>query len=281
VDHAVRPGSADDARFVEGLAGGLGVPLLMDRLGALPSSSEAELRRARHAALEGMARDHGCDRIALGHTRDDQVETVLFRLLRGTSGEGAAGMAQAQGAIIRPLLDLPRADVEAYARDRGLEWREDPTNRDVRYTRNRLRHELLPGLRQAFPGLDAALARFASTLESEREQREAVRDTLRQALGFTRHSGENWTPASAGLTAERVTLDLSLLPPSLRAALPVLLPEMLARAGGDAARLRAGHFHAFAELASAPRGEPRQVRLPGLIVAARSGDVIVLEPAPR
>ncbi|HET8578234.1 MAG TPA: tRNA lysidine(34) synthetase TilS [Methylomirabilota bacterium] len=150
VHHGLRAEADADADFVRGLCGALGAPFHLDRVevrsGPPWEGLEAEARRARYAALLDRARALGADRIATGHTADDQAETVLMRLLGGAGPRGLAGIAPARGLLIRPLLETRRSEIEARLRERGLDWVEDRTNRDPRFLRNRIRHEVLPFL---------------------------------------------------------------------------------------------------------------------------------------
>ena len=109
------------------------------------------------------------DRVATGHTRTDQAETVLYRILRGSGLAGLSGILPVtREGLIRPLLEIDRDEIEAWLRERGVAWREDETNRDRTYARNRLRHEILPQLRDAFnPQLDQALANMATLARDE------------------------------------------------------------------------------------------------------------------
>jgi len=126
-------------------------------------SLEAAARAARHAALDTWAARVGAQRIALGHTADDQAETVLMRLMQGAGVRGLAGIPPVRGRIIRPLIEARRAALEAELRRAELTWIEDPTNRDPKFLRNRIRHELLPLLADAFnPEVSTALARVAT-----------------------------------------------------------------------------------------------------------------------
>lgn len=118
---------------------------------------EAAARRARHAVFTQSE----CDWIVLAHHRDDQAETMLFNLLRGTGVRGAAAMREVQGRLLRPLLDVGRDAIQAYARSHQLRWIEDESNADTTYSRNHLRHEVLAGLEQRFPGSGANLAAAA------------------------------------------------------------------------------------------------------------------------
>lgn len=128
-----------------------------------PEGLEAAAREARHAALAAVA----CDWLAFGHHQDDQAETLLLRLLRGTGVHGAAAMRAVEvgGAgrpgRLRPLLGVRRAAIETWAQAQGLQWVEDESNADLRFTRNDLRHRLLPAAEQRFPAAVPALARAA------------------------------------------------------------------------------------------------------------------------
>ena len=136
---------------------------------------EAEARRVRLAALEARAHAIGADRIATGHTADDQAETVLMRLFDGAGPRGLSGIAFSRGRLIRPLLASRRADVLAHLTGRGLDWVEDASNRDPSIRRNRIRHEVLPYLAQVCgPAITESLCRSAAlsrALVDDLEQR--------------------------------------------------------------------------------------------------------------
>src|SRR6266849_6993841 len=167
VHHGLRAEADDDAEFVRALCARMGVPLSVERVsvkGGPPwEGLEAEARRARYGAFREVARRVGAQRIATAHTADDQAETVLMRLLEGAGPRGLAGIAPVRGLLIRPLLEARRADIEAHLRARGLAWMEDASNRDPRFLRNRIRHDVLPFLeRSVDPGIAAGLARSAA-----------------------------------------------------------------------------------------------------------------------
>jgi tRNA(Ile)-lysidine synthase len=144
LDHAMRPDSAADARWVAGVCAAWEVPLVSRRLDAAPASEDAA-RRARYGFLRETARETGARWIATGHHADDQAETVLFRALRGTGLDGLGGIrAVTAGGLVRPLLPFWRREIETLARERGLRWRTDPTNLSLEPARNRIRHQLLP-----------------------------------------------------------------------------------------------------------------------------------------
>ncbi len=127
---------------------------------------EACGRRLRYAFFEELACEEN-DRIATAHTRSDQAETVLLHLIQGAGARGLSGIPPVRDKIIRPILSLDRADVEAYCRTNGLAFRTDSTNSDVAYTRNRLRHQVLPLLREMNPNLEQSLERTALSLSRD------------------------------------------------------------------------------------------------------------------
>jgi tRNA(Ile)-lysidine synthase len=174
-NHQLRPSAGDDERFAASVAASLDLPFLSDREDVAARavrerrSVEDAARTARHAFLERARLHAGADLVALGHTRDDQAETVLLRLTRGAGPRGLAGMHPKNGAIVRPLLGCRRADLRAWLEARQLVFVEDETNADVNIPRNRVRAELMPLLAARFnPGIvdvladQAELARDAS-----------------------------------------------------------------------------------------------------------------------
>lgn len=173
-DHGLRPGSAADARFVERLGCRLGAPVHVERLPVRLAAArerrglEDAGRRLRYRALERLARRTRSNKVATGHQLDDQAETVVLHLLRGTSLEGLAGIPPRRPLgprveVVRPLLCLTRSEVGEYLRYRRLAWREDPTNRSKRFLRNWVRLELLPMLERKAPGIRGRLAAFADS----------------------------------------------------------------------------------------------------------------------
>ena len=170
LDHGWRTDSGDAARVRE-LCGELRVPL---ETGTAPAAvrrraTEEAARDARHAFLEGLAESAGAGTIALGHTSDDQAETVLMHIIRGAGLEGLSAMAVREGRRFRPLLHTPRAVIEAHCARHGLAPVHDPSNTDLRYTRNRVRAELLPLMETFNPGIREALARLAAAARMEHD----------------------------------------------------------------------------------------------------------------
>jgi tRNA(Ile)-lysidine synthase len=169
LDHGLRGAeSAGDRAFVEALARRYDVPCASDAAHVPPGNVEAEARRLRYAFLERVADQLGASRIATGHTRDDQAETVLLRLLRGTGRRGLGGILPRRGRIIRPMLGCDRMQVRTFLIERGLTWRRDYTNGAWALERARVRHGFLPALAREFnPRLVAALADLADLMREE------------------------------------------------------------------------------------------------------------------
>src|SRR5690606_25249179 len=176
-DHRMRPGSDEDANWVAGLCTAWDLPLELGHADP-PPRSEAEARAARYRFLHAAAERVRADRIATAHQADDQAETVLFRIIRGTGLRGLTGIPARRGMIVRPLLPFRRAELEAYARSTHLRFREDPTNLVLGYARNRLRHDVLPRLERIAPGARRALVRLAR----EARAAEAAGDSLLDAV---------------------------------------------------------------------------------------------------
>jgi len=165
VHHGISPHADDWAAFCTKLCASHGIPLHVERVNIAPLRGlgiEAAARQFRYQALMRQPVDF----IALAHHQDDQAETLLLQLLRGAGVKGVAGMAPAKAAVagpvvLRPLLDVSRAEIEAYAAQQGLRWVEDESNADESYPRNFLRRRVLPLLEQRFPACRATLARGA------------------------------------------------------------------------------------------------------------------------
>jgi tRNA(Ile)-lysidine synthase len=169
LDHGTRGGeSARDRAFVDELTRTLGVPCLSEATTVPPGNFEAEARRIRYAFLERAADALGATKIATGHTRDDQAETVLLRMIRGAGRRGLGGIRPRRGRIIRPMLECDRIQVRIFLVDRGLTWRRDYGNFDVGLERARVRHGFLPALgRELNPRLGRTLAELAEQMREE------------------------------------------------------------------------------------------------------------------
>jgi len=176
-DHGLRPDSTEDAAHVVRLAKKLGLECRVRRWRAA-KKGEARAREARYDFLHRAAAAGGFERIALGHTREDQTETVLVNLARGAGLDGLGGMEVLDGPLWRPFLDLDHATLRAYLTARGIAWREDPTNADPAPARNLVRREVLPLLIKINPGAIPAVARTAAILRRQREYLRRVGEEL-------------------------------------------------------------------------------------------------------
>ena len=171
VHHHLRGDEADgDASFCASLCRRLGVELAVEHLvpeGPRGVSPEAWWRSERYRLLEEASHRHGCVAVATAHTRDDQAETVLLKLLRGAGPRGVAGIRRRQGNVVRPLLDFGRDELRDWLTGRGQEWREDSSNADGSRPRARVRHDLLPALRAFVPNAAEHLAAFAEVIAED------------------------------------------------------------------------------------------------------------------
>jgi len=166
-DHGIRPDSAEDRRLVQQAARSYAVPFVYEegKLGA--GASEAAARTARYDFLERMRHQHGARAIITAHHRDDVLETAILNMLRGTGRRGLTALASTE-QVVRPLLDVPKQALQAYAVAHRLRWREDATNSDERYLRNYIRHRLLARF-------DApARARLLSLIATARELNQII-----------------------------------------------------------------------------------------------------------
>lgn len=145
-DHGIRENSIADRLHVEMLAKQYGLPFVFARAELGRGASEDEARRARYDFLKKVKAQSQSDRILTAHHLDDVIETAVHNLLRGTGRKGMSSLKSVDG-IMRPLLHLPKSQIVKYARDNQLVWREDETNKDVKYRRNYIRHQILPRLR--------------------------------------------------------------------------------------------------------------------------------------
>lgn len=274
LDHAVRPESAEEAAEVVARAEAAGVPCAVGRAPPDMPRTQAAFRRQRYRFLRREARRVGAARIATGHQADDQAETVLFRILRGTGLKGLGGIPLRRGPLVRPLLAFERSELQEWLRERGIPWIRDPSNLDPRWTRSRLRHEVMPLLeevagRPVGPRL-RALARDARRAERalERTARAALRQARLEGEGEARWEGEE--------------------PPVTRIARDVLLAydrEIQARAIRQAARrhgfsLTRGGTRAAVEFIKRGRSGAA-VDLADRLRLAREFDVLRLGPPPR
>ncbi|MBI5786795.1 MAG: tRNA lysidine(34) synthetase TilS [Rhodocyclales bacterium] len=168
VHHGLSPDANRWADFCRSLCDSWAIPLQVARVDVERGSAdglEGAARRARHQVYADVAADW----ILLGHHRGDRAETMLFNLLRGAGVRGAGAMRECSGRLLRPLLDVGRAEIAGYATEHELRWVDDHSNADTRYSRNFLRHGILPAIQPRFPAVEqrlaSAAARFAEAAD--------------------------------------------------------------------------------------------------------------------
>lgn len=257
VDHGLQPGSAARARAVSAVLVRLGLDPVLDipvRVGSGPGAGgpEAAARAARYRALDEAAGRAGAAAVLLGHTRDDQAETVLLGLARGSGSRSLAGMPARRGRYRRPLLPAGRVTARAACRALGLQPWDDPQNADLAYARARVRQQALPALEAALgPGVAEALARSADQFRADAEVLEglAEAETVRLA-----GPGGSW-PVD----------QLAQLPVAIRTR---VLRAAAIGAGCPAGALTARHVAALDALVTGFRGQ-RWADLPGRVRAQR------------
>ena len=261
LNHRLRGAESDtDEKFVAELAGRLGVAFYgaESRVAESKGNLEAAARSARSGFFATLLRQGVADCVATGHTRDDQAETVLFRILRGSGGAGMAGILPVTSEkLIRPLIQTPRQSIEEHLRKSGIRWREDSSNRDSRFARNRIRHTLLPELQRDWnPELKQSLAHAADLAVEEERWWKAHIGKLAGKVALEKNGG-----------FEILASDLARLP---KAVSRRLTRELIRRAGG-----RAAGFEPIEQtlgLASSKRGSGR-LELPGLTVVRSFGSL--------
>lgn len=250
IDHGLQEGSAVRAEKVAGTMASFGMDPVLSRAVAVTGGGgpEAAARAARYQALTDVAAETGSRAVLLGHTLDDQAETVLLGLARGSGARSLAGMPARRGVFRRPLLGVRRAVTRDACAALGLDPWQDPHNTDRRYARVRVRLDALPALEAALgPGVTEALARTADQLRADAETLET-------------------------LATERISADSPLATDSL-AELPDAVRTRVLRAAAIAAgcppgALTAGHVARVAELVTDWHGQ-RWIDLPGGVRAAR------------
>lgn len=251
LDHMLQPDSGEAAAFVRVRAAALGLPFYGGRVAvnrlasSVGRSPEDAARFARRAFLARAAREWRADAVALGHTADDQAETVVLNLIRGAGLRGFAAMPPRLGLFVRPLLNTRRTHLRRYLRARGVVWREDELNRDVSLLRNWVRHILLPAWERQAPGARERLCALAAAA------RDANVVVEKRAVAL-------WEVVACA-DARGVRLADDFPAGVARYLIPVLTREAFARVAGDAAGLERQHFRAVASLliggaANLPKG---------------------------
>ncbi|MDZ4674336.1 MAG: tRNA lysidine(34) synthetase TilS [Gemmatimonadota bacterium] len=187
-DHGLHPDSDQVANLVSRYAASLSLPAVVGRLNLPPGASESASRDARRAWLDQVRVEQGCAFLILGHQRDDQVETVLMRVLAGSGPAGLAAMMAVQGTVVRPLLNFTREELAGYLAEAGWRCWQDPANADPRHTRSWLRVAVLPLLAGREPSVADLLVRVADQAGENRRAWDTVLEQL-PALGVAVESG--------------------------------------------------------------------------------------------
>lgn len=274
LDHQMRPDSSDDAQFVIDHARSLDLPVFhdavdvsayIDREGCSPEEGARELR---YRFLRQAAREADASTIALGHTLDDRTETFFINLMRGAGIQGLVGMPPSRTECdlryVRPLIDCARREIEMYAKNHGVPYREDPSNRDPRYERNRIRHELMPLLETFNPSVRDAVGRASDALADIQSYLQAEADQLLDR---------------STMTADDASLVLDVRP--LKAAHPAVRHQTLRQAivhvKTDVEGVTTEHLDALADLLHQGRSG-RTITLPDGLAARYQADRLILEP---
>lgn len=272
VDHGLQDGSGDRAQEVTARLTALGlapVESVAVHVGRTHTGPEAAARDARYAALDEAATRLGASAVLLGHTRDDQAETVLLGLARGSGTRSLSGMAAVTGAsglYLRPFLAVDRQSTRKACMVQSLPVWDDPHNADPVFTRSRVRHEALPVLEKALgKGVVEALAR---TAQLSRDDADALDTWAEQAERSVRTD----EPGGCSGCCELDTSRLYALPPAVRRR---VLRRAAIEAGSPAGSLFARHIEEIDRLITAWRGQ-RAINLPGRVEARRQGGRLVI-----
>lgn len=247
------------------------------------SNLEDAARRARYAFFERLVAEGQVDKIAVAHTADDQAETVLGHILRGTGLSGLGGIHAEAGSVFRPLLKLRRADLRAYLRACGQRWREDASNRDTRRTRARIRHKLMPLLEKQFqPAVVTHLCQLADLAREEDAWLESSAE-LRVFLNAKEHDG-TWTISRRDLVNPHSQADANRVaddswsrrgPEAMsRRLIRLLVKKVKPRSG----QLSSVHVDAVLHLAQQP-DSGKALQLPGGVEVRRERDALSFRPA--
>jgi tRNA(Ile)-lysidine synthase len=274
LNHGLRGAESDaDAAFVSELAAQLpGVELCHTRIDIAAEAQrtganlEATARQLRYGWLAEVARQHGLGRVATGHTADDQAETMLHRLLRGTGLQGLRGIAARRPLtpdveLVRPMLGVTRAEVLAFLQALGQPFREDSSNRDLRHTRNRIRHELLPLLAGQYnPAIVAILGRLAAQAD------EAFRDEQVTAAALL-------AAAELPRAGRQLVFDAARLSAAPEREVRAMLRLVWEREGWSRDAMG---FDAWKRLTALARGDGKAADFPGGVHACVRGRVVLL-----
>lgn len=264
IHHGLRGEEADkDQAFVEALCRTLGIPCIIRRFDVAKEARTRGLgeeetgRLLRYAVFQEMAGEEGY--IAVAHHRGDQAETLLMRLCRGTGLTGLVGMREVRGNLCRPLLECSRQEIEAYCRQEGLFWREDATNQQDTYTRNKLRLRVLPLLEEVNPLAVEHMAQTAALLAAEED-----------------YLSEQAEQIYAGLRLPSVPEEVHLPKDALSCLHPAMQSRLLRRALAEfvSADVSRSQVKALQELLEKPTGKRRDL-LQGVAAENRYGTLVL------
>ena len=306
LDYGLRPDSELDEETSRELCEALGIELRVERPALGGGNVQAEAREARYSAAERLRRSRGLDWIATGHTRTDLAETVIYRLATSPGRRALLGLRARRGPVVRPLLALERDEVRRLAAEAGLPFRDDPSNAEPAYARNRVRNEVLPVLREVGPDAEATIAETQAELIEEAEALErlataALAESGAEAAGaVSRELLARLDPAVRRLALRRLAERAVGGPVPLGRARAAEIwrlagePEggVVELGGGVEARIEHGHVR----FAAGPTREPEETTLmvPGEcrfgawevraalesgVPAAEGPDLAVLDPA--
>ena len=271
-DHGLRPGEDEaETRFVSSLAESFGLHFVTekaaDTLGSARNFSEDKARRFRYRFFYQVQKETSADKIALGHNLDDQAETVLMRLLRGSGPSGLGGIPPVrEGRIIRPLIEMKRSEIENYLKSRNLKYVTDSSNRDKSHLRNRVRLELLPLLKDYQPKVIEILGNTA--------------DLLRQDEHWLGETARGWLAGNATLSREgEIVMEIAALQVLPTALKNRVIRSVIEEVGGSLHGVHLRHVDSISEIAQSGKAHAR-LDLPGSVAVRKTYDRLIFSANP-
>jgi tRNA(Ile)-lysidine synthase len=268
VNHQLRPEAGRDEQFCREFAARLGVPIHVETIDVRSYAASQRLsiedaaRRLRYESLRRCAIEIHADRVAVGHTRDDQAETFLLKLIRGAGMTGLGGIYPQRGEVVRPLLEVSREELREYLKGLGQNWVEDDTNTDLRNPRNRVRHRVLPELNLA-AGADASVA-IARAAGLAREDSQWLDELAERRFGVVSRQ------APQGVEIDAAALDEE--PPPIQRRILLRGLRMVA----DGREIGLEHVESALSVAAGLAGG---ADVPGARVELRRGKLVLLKRA--
>jgi len=273
LDHGIRgKESRADSRFVKALADKLGVKAVMGKAdmnkhAGRGASLEEKARGHRYRFLERAAKKYGCAAIATGHTMDDQAETVVMKMIYGSSMSGIAGIPpvrEGKGVrIIRPLIRTSRADIIDFIDENGLSFVEDSSNKDIRFLRNKIRIDVLPYLEKCNPGIRRTLVNLA--------------DTVREDIAFIEEAKSSVLTDKRFGSGKKINISIAELLCQPKAVRKAVFKELFIKAGGDVKKLTYRHWMDMERfIRSAPQNG--SLDFPGRVKIIKKSDKLIFDP---